>query len=141
MSSEFPSAFFDLRACHSGEEKLDLVFVTRCEWSSLVAQPVKNPPAMLEAWKIPWRREGLLTAVFWPREFHGLEDQLAKRSWTRLSYFHFTCNSQRSKACVLQLTPRSQQGMGLGSQERKEIFWGASVIRLSLWDIPLNPVS
>ena len=50
MSSEFPSAFYDLRACHSGEEKLDLVFVTRYEWSSLVAQLVKNPPAMLEAW-------------------------------------------------------------------------------------------
>ena len=38
----------------------------------------KNPPAMLEALvrflvgKIPWRREGLPTPVFWPGEFHGL---------------------------------------------------------------------
>ena len=39
-------------------------------WASLVAQTVKNPPAMWETWvgKIPWRREWLLTPVFWPVE-------------------------------------------------------------------------
>ena len=47
-------------------------------WSSLVAQLVKNLPAMWETWvqplvgKIPWRRERLPTPVFWPGEFHGL---------------------------------------------------------------------
>ena len=47
-------------------------------WASLVAQLVKNPPAMRETWvqplvgKIPWRREWLPTTVFWPREFNGL---------------------------------------------------------------------
>ena len=47
-------------------------------WASLVAQVVKNPPAMWETWvipwvgKIPWRRERLPTPVFWPGEFHGL---------------------------------------------------------------------
>ena len=47
-------------------------------WASLVAQLVKNPPAMrrhgFNPWvgKIPWRREGLPTPVFWPGEFHGL---------------------------------------------------------------------
>ena len=46
--------------------------------TSLVAQLVKNPPAMQETWilsldwKIPWRRERLPTPVFWPGEFHGL---------------------------------------------------------------------
>ena len=45
---------------------------------SLVAQTVKNPPAVWETgfdpWvgKIPWRREWLPTPVFWPGEFHGL---------------------------------------------------------------------
>ena len=40
-------------------------------WASLVAQLVKNLPAMLETWvqflvgKIPWRRERLPTPVFW----------------------------------------------------------------------------
>ena len=47
-------------------------------WASLVAQLVKNPPAVQETWvrswvgKFPWRRERLPTPVFWPGEFHGL---------------------------------------------------------------------
>ena len=43
-------------------------------WVFLVAQLVKNPPAMWETFvgKIPWRRERLPTPVFWPGEFHGL---------------------------------------------------------------------
>ena len=47
-------------------------------WASLVAQLVKNPPAMWETWvwslgwEDPWRREKLPTPVFWPGEFHGL---------------------------------------------------------------------
>ena len=47
-------------------------------WASLVAQQVKNLPAMQETWvrswveKIPWRTERLPTPVFWPGEFHGL---------------------------------------------------------------------
>ena len=43
-------------------------------WASLVAQLVKNPPAMQETWveKIPWRRERLSTPIFWPGEFPGL---------------------------------------------------------------------
>jgi len=46
--------------------------------ASLVAQLVKNPPAVwrpgFDPWvgKIPWRRERLPTPVFWPGEFHGL---------------------------------------------------------------------
>ena len=46
--------------------------------ASLVAQLVKNPPAMwrpgFDPWvgKIPWRRERLPTPVFLPGEFRGL---------------------------------------------------------------------
>ena len=56
----------------------------QCSWASLVAQLVKNLPAILETWvqslvgKIPWRRERLPTPVFWPGEFHGLHS-----SWGR----------------------------------------------------------
>ena len=63
-------------------------------WASLEAQLVKNPPAMWETWiwswvgKIPWRRERLPTPVFWPGEFHGLVQGVAKNQ-TRLSDFHF----------------------------------------------------
>ena len=45
-------------------------------WASLVALLVKNPPAIqrpgFDPWRAPWRRERLLTPVFWPGEFHGL---------------------------------------------------------------------
>ena len=42
-------------------------------WASLVAQLVKWIPGF-DLWvgKIPWRRERLPTAVFWPGECHGL---------------------------------------------------------------------
>ena len=46
--------------------------------ASLVAQLVKNLPAMQEIWvqslgqEDPWRRKWLPTLVFWLREFHGL---------------------------------------------------------------------
>ena len=47
-------------------------------WASLVAQLIKNLPAMWETWvpslvgKVPWRRERLPTPIFWPGEFHWL---------------------------------------------------------------------
>ena len=53
-------------------------YLLQYSWASLVAQVVKNPPAMQETWfdpwvgKIPWRRERLPTPLFWPGEFHGL---------------------------------------------------------------------
>ena len=52
-------------------------------WASLVAQMVKKPPAMQEAWQeprvqslgeedpTPWRRKWQSTPVFLPGEFHG----------------------------------------------------------------------
>ena len=62
-------------------------------WASLVAQLVKNPPAMWETWFNPWagmipRRERLPTPVFWPENsmdctVHGV----AKRR-TKLNNFH-----------------------------------------------------
>ena len=61
--------------------------------SSLVAQMVKNLPAMLETWVRSlgwsnlWRREG------YPLQYSGLEnsmDCIVAKSWTRLSSFHFS---------------------------------------------------
>ena len=54
------------------------MFMCVCVWASLVAQLVKNLPAIqqpgFDPWvgKIPWRRERLRTPVFCPGEFHGL---------------------------------------------------------------------
>ena len=64
-------------------------------WASLVAQLVKNLPAMQETWvdpwtrKIPWRRESLPTPVFWPGEFHELYSPWVTKRQTQLSNFHF----------------------------------------------------
>ena len=49
--------------------------------------------------KIPWRREMLLTPVFWPGEFHGLYNpwglkELDMTEWLSLSlHFHFKCKA------------------------------------------------
>ena len=75
-------------------------------WAPLVAQLVKNLPAMRETWfdlwvgKTPWRRERLPTPVFWPEEFHGLcspwdHKESDTTEWLSLSlsefYTAFTC--------------------------------------------------
>ena len=62
--------------------------------ASLVAQLIKNPPAMWKTWvgKIPWRREWLPTPVFWPGEFHGLYSPWGRKesdTTERLSFIHF----------------------------------------------------
>ena len=64
-------------------------------WASLVAQLVKNPPAMWKiwvrslGWKDPWRRERLPTPVFWPGEFHGLYSSRGLKESDMTSEFHF----------------------------------------------------
>ena len=66
------------------------VFFSDC-LISLMAQLVKNLPAVWETWiaKIPWRRERLPTPVLWPREFHGLYSPSGLKESTWLSDFHF----------------------------------------------------
>ena len=51
--------------------------------ASLVAQLVKNLPAMWETWigRIPWRWERLPTPVFFLGEFHGLYSPWGLKEW------------------------------------------------------------
>ena len=65
-------------------------------WASLVAQLVKRIHLQcrrpgFDPWvrKIPWRREGLPTAVFWPGECHGGIVHGVAKTHTWLSDFHF----------------------------------------------------
>ena len=82
-------------------------------WTSLVAQTLKNLPAMQETWvwslvrKIPWKREWLSTPVFLPGEFHGQRSLLGYSSWgckeldmTSMSNFFFD-------SLIHQLAPHS----------------------------------
>ena len=57
--------------------------------NTLVAQLVKNPPAVQETWarslggEIPWRRATLPNPVFWTGEFHVLYTvHGVAKSWT-----------------------------------------------------------
>ena len=56
-------------------------------WASLVAQLVKNLPAMWETWvrslgwEDPWRKEGLPTPIFLPREFHVQRSPVGYNPW------------------------------------------------------------
>ena len=62
----------------TSREILDIKYLTviMAAWASLVAQLVKNPPAMCETWvrswvgKNPWRREWL------PTQYSGLENSM-----------------------------------------------------------------
>ena len=73
----FRSSFYTLKHCVN--QALGIF------WASLLAQLVKNLPAMWETWvrslgwDIPWRRESLPTPVFWPGEFHGLYSQWGRK--------------------------------------------------------------
>ena len=64
-------------------------------WASPVTQMVNNPPAMWETWvqslgwEDPWRRQRLLTPIFWPGEFHGLYNPQGRKESDRTSDFHF----------------------------------------------------
>ena len=70
------------------------VFYLKKSWrfshgASLIAQLVKNLPAVWETWVQSlvweyWRRERLPSPVFWPGELHGVA-----KSQTHLSGFHF----------------------------------------------------
>ena len=59
----------------AGEE---IGYPLQYSWASLVAQLVKNPPAMRETWarflgwEDPLEKGRLPTPIFWPEEFHGL---------------------------------------------------------------------
>jgi len=68
--------------------------------ASLVAQTVKNLPAMQGTWvqslgwEDPWRRERLPTPVFWPGEFHGLYNPWGRKgsdTTERLSLSSLIC--------------------------------------------------
>ena len=63
--------------------------------ASLVAQLLKNLPAMWETWVLslgwedPWRRKSLPTPVFWPGELHGLYRPWGRKESTFNSSEHF----------------------------------------------------
>ena len=94
-------------ACNAGDPNLipglgrsageGVGYPLQYSWASLVAQLVKNPPAMRETWirSLGWDNpleegKAIPTLVFWPGEFHGLYSPWGgKESESQLSNFHF----------------------------------------------------
>ena len=87
-------------------------------WASLVAQLVKNPPAMWETWiwslcwEDPLEKERLPTPVFWPGEFRGLYSSWSQRighDWVTFTFDrweHRMLESKEFYVCVhTQLCP------------------------------------
>ena len=73
--------------------------------------------------KITWRRERLLTPVFWPGEFHGLR---VAKSQTRLRDFHlhFHIQVKRLDAWECEVGPYICLGQG-GVKDR--LSWGSKI--------------
>ena len=100
-------------------------------WASLVAQLLKNLPAMLETWvdpwvgKIPWRREWLPTPVFWPVRLQRVG---------RLHDFHFVNNGDRIPiSCSTQKVPFRE-----GTAYCYDFHWKRDFFEpISSWAIPL----
>ena len=69
-------------------------FASHCkDWASLVAQLVKNPPAMWETWvqSLGWKGP-LEKGTSYPLQYSGLDNSMdfrVAKSQTRLSNFHF----------------------------------------------------
>ena len=98
--------------------------------SSLMAQMVKNLPAMQETQaaslvrKIPWRREWQPTPVFLPREFHG------QRS---LAGYHSMAKSLiwLSDLTHTHYLPKMRRLFVIDSNKEKLQFWKSTAFSIS----------
>ena len=72
-------------------------------WTSLVAQLVKNPPAMWETWvwSLSWENPGKVNG--YPLQYSGLENSMdcivygVPKSWTQLNNSYFTLHTRNNK--------------------------------------------
>ena len=110
-------------------------------WASLVAQLVKNPPAMwrpgFDPWvgKIPWRRESLPTPIFWPGEFHDCIVHGVTKSWTRLNDFH-THFSRKEEVLLFFLLGSTFLGAGLPQKNPSAM---QETIEMLVWPLGRYP--
>ena len=86
---------------------------------SLVAQTVKNPPAMQEIWdqSLDWE-DPLRKGNSYPLPYSGLENSMDRgawqatvhgvtKSWTRLSNFYFLSLSVSFNICSIYVGPKA----------------------------------
>ena len=70
-------------------------------WASVVAQMVKNLPAIRETLvgKIPWRRAWQPTPVFLPGEFHGQRNLAGYSPWDNKESDKHTARTHKNGLC------------------------------------------
>ena len=73
----------------------------RMVWASMVAQMVKNLPAIRETLvgKIPWKRAWQSTPVFLPREFHGQRNLAGYSPWGYKEADKHTAHTHKNGLC------------------------------------------
>ena len=81
--------------------------------ASLVAQLIKNLPAMWETWvrSLGWEAPLLPTPVFWPGEFHGLYSPWGCKELDmteQLSHTHTHVLVMESRQVILDSAPHCQ---------------------------------
>ena len=100
---------------------------TRVISASLIAQSIKNLPAMQETWvqflgqKIPWRRKRQPTPVLLPGESHGQRSLAGYSPWA--------CKSRtlESRTDAQRERPEKQSPDRLGSQSVPSNVWAESL--------------
>ena len=134
----------------------------QCSWASLVAQMVKNLPAMQEiqvqplSWEDPRRREWQPTPVFLPRESHGQRNLAGYSPWgfkesEQLSdkrfHFHFPVFlpekslGQRSlEGYTIYAVPKSQTQLSAHTHGRADVHGSAPFCQQSGSDSGLTPM-
>ena len=105
-------------------------------WASLVAQLVKNLPAMWETWvpSLGWdpleKRKGThsSTLVFWPGEFHGLYSpggHRVRRNWDTFTFSHLYMTTGKTIALTIQTHQKRPEGPALQAVNHMETCLGA----------------
>ena len=100
--TEEPRGLLSMGSQRVGHDWSDLAAAAAAAWASLVAQLVKNPPAMRETWvwslgwEDPLEKGKVTTPVFWPGESHGLYSPWGHResNTTKRLSLHFTSPPQ-----------------------------------------------
>ena len=103
--------------------------------SSLVAQTVRNLPAMQETQvpslvgKIPWRREWQPIPVFLPGEFHGqtIGSQRTGHDWVTNTFHRYTCAPS-----ILNCSPTCLPTLSLQVVPEHRFEYPVSCIKLPL---------
>ena len=83
--------------------------------------------------KIFWRRERLLTPVFWPGEFHGLYSPWSRKESDTTCDFHFNTQYNHSSTQILELVKNFLKKKQTNKQTKKNPKFSSHLQRLYVY--------